>query len=134
MKIATALALMLARLSGLVQVILGALFWTGHALTFIPVHMVVGLVLVLCLWTLAVLAARAGVQPGFVALAIAWGAVVPILGLNQAQLLPGPMHWVIQVLHLLLGLGAIAQAEGLAARLRVRLRPDRAATRAALRA
>src|SRR6266852_3266190 len=119
---------MLARLSGLVQVILGALFWTGHALTLIPVHMVVGLVLVLCLWTLAVLAARAGVHRGFVALAIAWGAVVPILGLNQAQLLPGPLHWVIQMVHLLVGLGAIGQAEGLAAR----LRPDSAAMQAAL--
>src|SRR5690606_28334452 len=84
----------------------------------IPVHMLVGLVLVLALWTLAALAARAGVSPGLVALAIAWGAIVPILGLNQGRLLPGQAHWLIEVLHLLVGLGAIGQGEGLAARLR----------------
>jgi hypothetical protein len=52
-----------------------------------------------------------------VALAIAWGLVVPILGLSQDGLLPGPAHWVIQVLHLLVGLAAIGLAEALSVRL-----------------
>ena len=115
MKIATSVLQTLVRLSGLTLIVLGMLFWTGHALTLIPVHMLVGFVLVLSLWTLAVLAARAGVHPAFVALAIVWGLIVPILGLTQQRLLPGDAHWVIQVLHLLVGLGAIGQAEGLAA-------------------
>lgn len=38
------------------------------------------------------------------------------LGLNQAQFLTGSLHWIVQVVHLLLGLGAIGQAENLAAR------------------
>ena len=120
MKIATTVLQMLVRLSGLTLIVLGVLFWTGHALTLIPVHMLVGFVLVLSLWTLAVLAARAGVHPAFVALAIVWGLIVPILGLTQQRLLPGEAHWVIQVLHLLVGLGAIGQAEGLAARIKGR--------------
>ena len=120
MKIATTAVQMLVRLSGLILISLGVLFWTGHALTLIPVHMLVGFVLVLSLWTLAVLAARAGVHPAFVALAIVWGLIVPILGLTQQRLLPGEAHWVIQVLHLLVGLGAIGQAEGLAARIKGR--------------
>jgi hypothetical protein len=33
-------------------------------------------------------------------------------------LLTGDFHWIIQVLHLLVGLGAIGQAEGLAARIK----------------
>jgi hypothetical protein len=115
MKIATTVLQMLVRLSGLTLIVLGVLFWTGHALTLIPVHMLVGFVLVLSLWALAVLAARAGVHPAFVALAIVWGLIVPILGLTQQRLLPGEAHWVIQVLHLLVGLGAIGQAERLAA-------------------
>ena len=120
MKIATTVFQMLVRLSGLILISLGVLFWTGHALTLIPVHMLVGFVLVLSLWTLAVLAARAGVHAGLVALAIVWGLIVPILGLTQQRLLPGDAHWVIQILHLLVGLGAIGQAEGLAARIKGR--------------
>ena len=122
MKIAITVLQMLVRLSALTLIVLGVLFWTGHALTLIPVHMLVGFVLVLSLWALAVLAARAGVHPAFVALAIVWGLIVPILGLTQQRLLPGEAHWVIQVLHLLVGLGAISQAEGLAARIKGRQR------------
>ena len=120
MKIATTVFQTLVRLAGLTLIVLGMLFWTGHALTLIPVHMLVGFVLVLSLWALAVLAARAGVHPAFVALAIVWGLIVPILGLTQQRLLPGDAHWVIQILHLLVGLGAIGQAEGLAARIKGR--------------
>ena len=120
MKIATTVFQTLVRLSGLILISLGVLFWTGHALTLIPMHMLVGFVLVLSLWALAVLAARAGVHPGLVILAVLWGGLVPVLGLTQDRLLPGDAHWMIQVLHLLVGLGAIGQAEGLAARIKGR--------------
>jgi hypothetical protein len=118
MKTAITVAHMLVRLTGLIQIVLGVLFWTGNAITLIPVHMLSGFVLVLSAWTLAVLAARAGVSRGFVVLVIVWGVIVLVLGLTQTQLLPGDFHWVIQVLHLLVGLGAIGQAEGLAARIK----------------
>jgi hypothetical protein len=96
------------------------------------VRVEVGFVLVFSLWTLAVLAARAGVHPGLVALAIVWGFIVPVLGLTQERLLPGDAHWVIQVLHLLVGLGAIGQAEGLAARIKGRRTANRSAQHALL--
>jgi hypothetical protein len=112
----------LVRVLGSALIILGLLFWTGNGLAFISVHMLLGILLVLSLWTLAVLSARAGEQPGFVGLAIAWGVIVPILGLTQDQLLPGPAHWVIKVLHLLVGLGAIGLAEVLARRSLARIR------------
>ena len=123
MKTATTVAQMLVRLTGLIQIVLGVLFWTDNARSLVPVHMLVGLVLVLALWTLAGLAARAGVNPGLVALAIVWGLIVPILGVTQTSLLPGAAHWTIQVLHLLLGLGAIGLAETLAARIKGTTRP-----------
>ena len=116
MRAAVTLARWLVRLIGLIMLVLGSLFWTGNALSLIPIHMLLGLVLVLTLWALAFLAARSGVHPGLVALAIAWGLVVPILGLSQASLLPGPAHWVIQALHLLVGVTAIGLAEALARR------------------
>jgi hypothetical protein len=62
--------------------------------------------------------ARAHLPAGLVALAIAWGFVVPVLGLLQGELLPGGSHWVVQVLHLLVGLIAIGLAESLAARIK----------------
>ncbi len=118
MKTVTTIAHTLVRLAGLSAIVLGVLFWTGNAQVLIPVHMLIGLVLVLSLWTLAFLAAQAGVNRGFVALAVVWGFIVPVLGLTQGQLLPGDYHWVIKVVHLLVGLGAMGQGDGLAARIK----------------
>jgi len=38
-----------------------------------------------------------------------------ILGLTQTEILPGNLHWLIEVLHLVLGLGAIGLGERLSA-------------------
>jgi len=121
MRRATTTAQMLVRVTFVVQLVLGVLFWTGNALDLVPLHQTIGFLLVFGLWTLAALAARAGVRPPLVALAAVWGLVVPVVGLNQTRLLVGSAHWVIEVLHLLVGLGAIGQAEGLAARIKERL-------------
>ena len=114
MKTATVTFQWLVRVTGLIQIVLGVFIWTGNADRLIPIHITSGIVLVLSLLALGVLAAFARVNPALVALAIVWAVVVLILGLTQMQLLPGPAHWVIQVAHLLLGLGAIGQAENLA--------------------
>jgi hypothetical protein len=123
MRRATTTAQMLVRAVAVVQLVLGGLFWTGNALDLVPLHQTLGFLLVFGLWTLAALAARAGVRPPLVALAAVWGLIVPILGLTQTNLLVGSAHWLIEVLHLLVGLGAIGMAEGLAARVKERLAP-----------
>src|SRR2546428_7800758 len=107
---------MTLRVSGLLLILLGLTFWTGHALQLIPVHETLGFVLVLSLWTLAFFAARAGVAPGWVVLAAVWRLHAPILGLPHVRLITGDWHWTIQVLHLLIGLGAIGQPESLVVR------------------
>ena len=119
MQTTTRLALNLLRLAGIVQIVLGLLFWTGNAIGLIQIHMTVGFVLVITLWVLALLglAAREDVPMGLVILAIIWGAIVPVLGLNQARLLPGDFHWVIKVVHLLVGLIAIGLGEEIAKRI-----------------
>ncbi len=114
---------MAIRVVGVVQLALGLIFWTGNALGLVDLHQLLGILLVLGLWTQAVLAARAGVEPRLVAVAAVWGLLVPIVGLTQTSLLTGSAHWVIQVIHLLLGLGLLALAENLAARARARLAP-----------
>jgi hypothetical protein len=121
MRGATTAAQMLVRVTFVVQLALGVLFWTGRALDWVPLHQTIGFLLVFGLWTLAVLAARAGVRPPLVALAAVWGLVVPVLGLTQTRLLVGSAHWLIEVLHLLVGVAAVGIAEGLAARVKERL-------------
>jgi hypothetical protein len=118
MRVTATVLQMIIRVCGVIQIVLGLLFWTNNARTLVPLHMLVGSLLVLSLIALAVVAAIADVGPGFVALAIVWALVTLLLGLTQTQLLPGTAHWVIQVLHLLIGLGAIGQGENLGRRIK----------------
>ncbi len=111
---------MTVRVAGVLLISLGVLIWTGHGEQIVPVHELLGFVLVLGLWTLALTAARAGGPVGFVVLAFAWGLIAPVLGLTQTNLLTGGSHWVVQVIHLLVGLGAIGIAEGLALMIKAR--------------
>jgi hypothetical protein len=127
MKTATTVAHMTLRVSGLLLILLGLAIWTGRADGIIPVHELLGFVLVLSLWTLAYFGARAGVPKGLVAAAIAWGLIAPILGLTHATLLDNNWHWIIQIVHLLVGLAAIGTGEGIAQRMK-RLGVPRAKT------
>lgn len=102
------------RADAVVLIVLGILFWVGAADGLIPVHMLLGIALVLALWILAGIAATAGVNRGLVVLAFVWGLITPALGLTQTRLLPFDGHWIIQILHLLVGLTAIALAQMLA--------------------
>ena len=111
------------RALGVIQLVLGIIFWTGNALGPVDLHQLIGIVLVLGLWTQAAMAHRAGVPGGLVAGAAVYGLLVPIVGLTQRDLFPGSAHWVIQVVHLLLGLGLLALAENLAQRAKARLAP-----------
>ena len=117
MRAAATILRIFVGLDGLILIALGLLFWTGNADPLVPVHMLLGIALVLALWVLAGLAAVAGVNLGLVALAFVWGLVVPLLGLTQTRLLPGGAHWLVQVLHLLVGITAIALAQVLAMRI-----------------
>jgi len=93
--------------------VLGVLFWTGHARGLIPLHQTLGYVFVLALWTLAILCWRAGAPAGLAVVALVWGCVVAGLGAMQVALLPGASHWVIQALHLLVGVAALGFAGAL---------------------
>ena len=109
-------ARMTVRVVGLAILILGIVIWTGSADGLVPVHMLLGVVLVLALWAIAVLALQAGTRPALPAVAIAWGILVAGFGMTQAQILPDDsLHVVIQVAHLAFGLVAIGLAEALGA-------------------
>jgi hypothetical protein len=92
---------------GVLLLVLGIVIWTGHGDQLIPVHVAIGVLLVLTLWTLAAIAARSGVRAGTVAFAAGWGLVIVLLGLAQEDLVVGSLHWTIQVLHVAISMGAI---------------------------
>jgi hypothetical protein len=107
-------ARMTVRVVGLALLVLGVVIWTGSAGGLVPVHMLLGIVLVPALWTVAVVARQAGVRPALPAIANAWGVLMAVLGMTQAQVMPGDnLHVAVQVAHLVVGLVAIGLAEAL---------------------
>lgn len=117
MKIAIIVSRVLLGISGVALLLLGILFWTGHALTLVPLHMLLGALLVLSMWMLVAISLHARTAMGFAAVVLVWSLIVPLLGMAQMQLLPGSGHWVVQVLHLLVGIAAMGLGGVLAKRL-----------------
>jgi hypothetical protein len=120
---ATTAALWTVRISGLVALLLGLLLWVGGGGGIVPLHLLAGVVLVAALGTLAALGLRGGAGPALPAVAVGWAVFVLIFGLYHATILPGEMHVLVEVAHLLVGLAAMGIGEALGARIR------RAATR-----
>jgi hypothetical protein len=96
------------------QLVLGIAFWTGHAQSLVQLHMTLGGLFVLSLWALAALCARAGAPRAAALLTTFMGAIVTWFGLVQMQIVPGANHWMIRLVHLLLGLVAMASGGSLA--------------------
>ena len=113
------IASIILRLGGALAVILGLLFWSGTALNLIPIHMLLGLLVVLSLWIVGIgqAFARGGSWP-LAGGALLLGLLVIVVGMRQSSLLVGPLHWVIQVVHLLLGVLAVGIGQITAARRR----------------
>lgn len=117
MKQTILIARSLISLLGIALLVLGILFWTGHALSLVNVHMMLGGLFVICMWVLAVLGFLTPGNRGFALLVLVWGLIVPALGALQVGVLPGSDHWVIQVVHLLVGIIAMGLGHALARRL-----------------
>lgn len=118
MKYTVLIARSLISLFGIALLVLGILFWTGHALSLVPLHaMVLGGLFVVCLWVLALLGFLTPGNRGFAFLVLIWSLIVPALGVEQLSLLPGAGHWLIQVIHLLVGIIAMGLGHALARRL-----------------
>lgn len=95
-------------------VVLGIVVWTGKGDQLVGVHVALGVVLIVSLWTIIAIAVRSGVPTGIVAFAAGWSVVVVVLGLVQEELVPGSWHWSIQVLHVVISMGAIWWGRSLA--------------------
>lgn len=106
---------MAIRILGLVQLILGIVFWIVDADFLVIYHILVGSLLTIGLLVLVFRAYRSGVSKWAVLISAVWALALPLYGLIQEDILPGSYHWVAEVLHLLCGIGAVGVGEFLAA-------------------
>lgn len=109
------------RASALLALIFGVLSWVGVLPdSLIAIHMLLGIIVVLSLCVLGVVIAmtRGGIGLGIGAIVL--GLITLVFGVTQKQILPDPnsLHWIIQVIHLLLGLSAIGMGEAISGRYR----------------
>ena len=103
------IVLVVLGLTGLTQLVVGALFWSGLASALIPLHVGLGFAFVVLLWALAALALGAGASSGLAGLTFLWGIVVALIGTLHVQSLSATPLWM-RILHLLVGLMALGLA------------------------
>jgi hypothetical protein len=99
------IASVILTLAGLLALVSGLLFWSGTALNLIAMHMLLGFLAVGALWVIGI--AQAFSRGGswiIAACALIVGAIMAAFGMIQSSLVVGAFHWIIQVIHLALGL------------------------------
>jgi hypothetical protein len=105
--------LMLARLLGVVQIVVGLGMWFGLLAGAVTFHTALGSLFVLVLWIIAGIALFALPTRGIALFTLLWGALVLWFGMAQTTLLPGSAHWAVRVAHLLVGVAALGLVEAL---------------------
>ena len=100
----------IARIALMATMVLGLLFWITQ-ISFIGIHMLLGLTGVLSLLVLGTVAVWTRGIRLLGAGSIVYALMVPAFGLTQSMILVGNLHWLIQTAHLLVGIGAMALAQ-----------------------
>jgi uncharacterized protein YqgC (DUF456 family) len=104
------------RIAGVLALIFGILIgrvsygWLPRA------HVALGLVVVVALALIAVAGFFARVQPALPLVALVWAGGTVYVGIAQTSLMIGDAHWIVEVAHAVLGIGAIGLAEAIGAR------------------
>jgi uncharacterized membrane protein (DUF485 family) len=115
----TRICSLVVRIGGSLALLLGLLFWFDIGTNLVQVHVTLGILVVLALWILATIYARTpNANLGLAIGASVVGLLQLVLGITQQSLLPGDFHWVIQVVHLLLGVTVIGMGESLTGEIR----------------
>ncbi len=111
------------RLAGLLALLLGLGLRSGAGFNLLGLHQGLGFLLSVALIWLVLLGFIRSVSPLLLGVALLCGLALPVIGNVQVSLLPGRNHWLIEGLHLVLGVGAIVLAELIGSRLRTRPAP-----------
>ena len=97
----------IAGIAGLCTLTLGLLFWIAQ-INLINFHMLFGLIVSLALLILGIVGGFTRGMRLLGIVGIVYALIVPLFGLTQSTLLIGSMHWLIQIAHMLVGIGGLA--------------------------
>lgn len=111
MRATTSVLQWIVRILGIVQIVTGLLFWVGRAVNLVSMHMMIGLLITIAVLILTIFAGMTGAPRGTIVAGILLVIALPALGMTQTRLLVGSWHWVIRVLHLLIGIAALRLGE-----------------------
>ena len=103
-------------LGGIGAQLLGWLFLIANSTSFIFTHMVLGIAFALLLLALSLIQLLTGRMRLLGASGIVYTLILTALGFTQTSLLVGPMHWLIQTAHVLIGFGALALVQVISVR------------------
>ncbi len=116
------MAIMIARilqivvgLAGLCALVLGLLIWIAN-IDLTDIHMLFGLLVTLGLLVMSTIALTTRGLRIWGTVGIVYAIIVLIFGVSQSTMLIGNLHWLIQTLHTLVGIGAMVLTGTLGAR------------------
>lgn len=104
-------------LAGLCALVLGLVIWIAN-IDLTDIHMLFGLLVTLGLLVMSIIALIARELRIWGIVGIIYAIIVPIFGELQVNMLVGNLHWLIETLHTLVGIGAIVLTGILGARYR----------------
>lgn len=113
--------LILARLLGVIQIVVGLAIWFGWSGTPVAIHSALGSLFVLVVWIVALIALFALAHRLVPLITLLVGGLVLWFGMAQTSLLVGSGHWAVRVAHLLIGLATLGLVEALAKAVRAHL-------------
>ncbi len=93
-------------LAGLCALVLGLFIWIANS-DFTDIHMFFGLFVTLGLLVMSIIALTARGLRIWGIVGIVYAIIVLIFGVSHSTMLVGNLHWLIQTLHTLVGIGAI---------------------------
>ncbi len=110
-------------LAGLCALVLGLVIWIAN-IDLTDIHMLFGLLVTLGLLVMSIIALTARGLRIWGLVGIVYAVILLIFGKSQSNILAGHLHWLIQALHTLIGIGAIVLTGFLGARYRMRKRGE----------
>ncbi len=109
---------MIIRVLWVANLVLGIAFLTGNLAGLTMLHETLGLVIAICLLILSVMAMIQARAVGLGVAGIIVAILLPVVGMGQVDVLPGNDHFLVEIVHVLVAVAAIALAETLGLRYR----------------
>ena len=110
-------------LAGLCALVLGLVIWIAN-IDLTDIHILFGLLVTLGLLVMSIIALTARRLRIWGLVGIVYAIILLIFGESQSNILAGNLHWLIQVLHTLVGIGALVLTGFLGARYRTLKRDE----------